>query len=398
MIGQMRHSGVGLLGELPWGTHVCQFYQTQQDLLEVLGGYFRQGLKDNEFCLWVTSQIPATDEAHRTLAVVVPNLGDYIRRGQMEIVAYRDWYSPDGRFDADRVLNNWLEKERAAVARGYEGLRAASTLSWLKKENWKAFANYEAAFNTVIVSQCLMALCSYSVDQFKGVEILDVLRNHPVALVRRENSWEVVRSPQQQKTEEMLHKSEQREKAILGTIPYPAWLKDREGRFLDVNEAWRRFFGLDAKEVLGKTGFEFLPQEIAARFAEQDRNVVESQRPFQDEELLTDTNGRKVWFETVKSPLFDEHREVVGISGIAHDISEQKRAERERRIAIEFLHLINVSNGTHQLIQMATGFLQEQSGCEAVGVRLREGDDCPYYETHDVPQEFVLAENSLCTL
>ena len=95
--------------------------------------------------------------------------------------------------------------------------------------------------------------------------------------------------------------------------------------------------------------------------------MVESQRPFQDEELLTDTNGRKVWFETVKSPLFDEHREVVGISGIAHDISEQKRAERERRIAIEFSHLINVSNGTHQLIQMATGFLQEQSGCEVGG-------------------------------
>ena len=41
MIGQLRRSGLDAIGELPWGTHFCQFYQTGQDLLEVLVGYFR---------------------------------------------------------------------------------------------------------------------------------------------------------------------------------------------------------------------------------------------------------------------------------------------------------------------------------------------------------------------
>ena len=70
--------------------------------------------------------------------------------------------------------------------------------------------------------------------------------------------------------------------------------------------------------------------------------------------------------------------------------------EQERQIAIEFLHLLNESTGLHDLVHRATDFLQEQSGCEAVGIRLREGDDYPYFETRGFPAEFVRAENSLC--
>ena len=65
------------------------------------------------------------------------------------------------------------------------------------------------------------------------------------------------------KTEEALQTSERRQKAILDTIPDPAWLKDKEGRFLAVNPAWCRFFGIDAKDALGKTAFEFFPPEVA---------------------------------------------------------------------------------------------------------------------------------------
>ena len=48
------------------------------------------------------------------------------------------------------------------------------------------------------------------------------------------------------------------------------------------------------------------------------------------------------------------------------------------------------------MVSAAVTFLQEQSGCEAVGIRLQDGDDYPYYEARGFPKEFVLLENSLC--
>ena len=79
-----------------------------------------------------------------------------------------------------------------------------------------------------------------------------------------------------------------------------------------------------------------------------------------------------------------------------HYAVDRKRAEWEREIAIEFLRLVNASSDTRQLVAAAVRFFQEQSGCEAVGIRLRDGDDYPFFETHGFSNDFAQLENSLC--
>jgi PAS domain S-box-containing protein len=69
---------------------------------------------------------------------------------------------------------------------------------------------------------------------------------------------------------------------------------------------------------------------------------------------------------------------------------------RETEITVQFLRLVNESTGTRDLIRAVTTFFQQQSGCDAVGVRLREGEDYPYFEARGFSAEFVLAENQLC--
>jgi PAS domain S-box-containing protein len=71
--------------------------------------------------------------------------------------------------------------------------------------------------------------------------------------------------------------------------------------------------------------------------------------------------------------------------------------QQERETTIEFLNLVNGSRGTKDLLRAATTFFQQQSGCDAVGIRLREGDDYPYFEAQGFPDEFILLENQLCT-
>ena len=75
---------------------------------------------------------------------------------------------------------------------------------------------------------------------------------------------------------------------------------------------------------------------------------------------------------------------------------KEKEYSAEHQIMIEFLRIANIAAGTHELVKETVNFFQKQSGCEAIGIRLKNGDDYPYYETRGFPPEHVLLENKLC--
>ena len=81
---------------------------------------------------------------------------------------------------------------------------------------------------------------------------------------------------------------------------------------------------------------------------------------------------------------------------LLREVVERRRAEEEREIAAGFLRLVNESKGIGDLVRSAVGYFREHSGCEAVGIRLKEGEDYPYFEVHGFPREFVQLENSIC--
>jgi hypothetical protein len=60
----LRESGIDTIGDVPWGTHICQFYQTKKDLADTLVPFFKAGLENNELCLWVTSK-PLEEDAFK---------------------------------------------------------------------------------------------------------------------------------------------------------------------------------------------------------------------------------------------------------------------------------------------------------------------------------------------
>ena len=71
----MRRTGIDVIGDVPWGTHFCQFYETGQDLIEILVPYFKEGLASNEFCMWVTSEPLKVDQATAALRTASPEPG-----------------------------------------------------------------------------------------------------------------------------------------------------------------------------------------------------------------------------------------------------------------------------------------------------------------------------------
>jgi hypothetical protein len=82
--------------DMPWGSHVCQFYNRKEDLLEMLVPYFQQGLEKHEACVWLVADLTVA-EARNALAAVVPDLDHYLASGQMQIRHCAEFYTnPDG--------------------------------------------------------------------------------------------------------------------------------------------------------------------------------------------------------------------------------------------------------------------------------------------------------------
>ncbi|GAG33844.1 unnamed protein product, partial [marine sediment metagenome] len=228
---------------VPWGTHLCQFYHTKRDLIDILVPYFKAGLENNEFCMWITAEPLGVEEAKASLKKKVRNLDDYIKKGQIEILEYSQWYIKSGKFDSDSVLQGWVEKEEQALKKGFNGLRLTGNTFWLEKKDWKDFTEYEAAVDSVIGNYRMIAICSYSLEKCGASNVIDVVSNHKYSLIRKEGKWELVESAARIQAEEEF-------KDIFNLSPDMVAVYTTEGKFLKVNPTWEKVLGYTQKELL----------------------------------------------------------------------------------------------------------------------------------------------------
>lgn len=197
----LRNSGIDLIGSVPWGTHFCQFYETGQDLLDILTRYFKAGLENNEFCMWVTAGPIGVVDAKRALRQVVPEADRYLESGQLEIRPHDEWYVIDGVFDLQRVLDAWVQRLGKALKRGFSGIRVTGNTAWLERKDWRSFTDYEEAIDGVIGRYPMMALCTYQADLCGVSEVADVISNHRFALIKRHGQWEIIESSERKRAE-----------------------------------------------------------------------------------------------------------------------------------------------------------------------------------------------------
>lgn len=188
----LRKSGIKGIGDVSWGTHICHFYQTKDDSLSVLVPYFKQGLKNNEYCIWVTSDPLTAKEAKASLEKAEKNLDYYLKKAQIEIIEASHWYTKSGKFKAEKNLEEWIKKEKKALKNGYEGLRVAGNTAWVTKKLWDSFSSYEAEVNKAIRKVRMIALCSYFLQKFDSSEIPRVVSNHQFSLTKKGKNWRLI--------------------------------------------------------------------------------------------------------------------------------------------------------------------------------------------------------------
>ena len=133
-----------------------------------------------------------------------------------------------------------------------------------------------------------------------------------------------------------LHKSEILLRTVLNTIPELVWLKDPDGVYLACNDAFTKLYGAAEEAILGRTDADFVSPEQAGAFRHYDKQAIAAGKPsVNEEELVFKSDGRQRLVETIKTPMCDPEGNLIGVLGVARDITERKEAEQALRHAKE---------------------------------------------------------------
>jgi PAS domain S-box-containing protein len=130
---------------------------------------------------------------------------------------------------------------------------------------------------------------------------------------------------------EALVKSEKRYHDLVNTIPDLIWLKDADGVYMSCNVMFERFFGAKEADIIGKTDYDFVDKELADFSRENDFMSMAAGKPSKNEEWITFADdGHRAMLDTIKTPMYDDKGNIIGVLGIGHDITDRKLVEEEK--------------------------------------------------------------------
>jgi two-component system, LuxR family, sensor kinase FixL len=330
----LRKSGLQALGDIPWGAHFCVLYSSPEELLDVLVPYFAAGLAENEFCMWVTSDLVDVRQARASLRELVPEVDSFVASGQLEILSHTDWYLRDGRFDGERVMRAWADKLAAAERLGFSGLRLSGDTFWLEKADWRGFMRYEEMVERVISSDAILALCAYPLLSCNPRETFDVIANHDFAMIKEDGRWLSFKSVNRRRLGQALRESEGRQHAILEAVQDAIVAFDNGGSIVSINAAGARMFGYEIEELVGAEIGSILP-DLGSKLA--------ALHPYMKNRIHSckETTGRRSNGEDFPVELNlaqTAHQGSPIIVGSARDLSEKYRAEaRLKRLQVDRL-------------------------------------------------------------
>jgi PAS domain S-box-containing protein len=197
---------------------------------------------------------------------------------------------------------------------------------------------------------------------------------------------------------------------IIKFLPTATLAIDKDGRVIIWNEAIEQLTGIPATEMLGKNNYAHafpfhgearpllldLILENNPEAASQYPGIVREEDTLRTEVFCSALGGHKgAWVFAKAAPLHDQKGNIVGAIESVRDITKRKTAETYGAIGRNVLQILNEPGSFQDAIQRVLTLLKTRTGFDAIGIRLRRGDDYPYFFQEGFSSEFLLTENSL---
>lgn len=191
-MSSLTDCGLPGIRDIPYGVHMCHFYQGREALAEALVPYFSAGLRNNERCIWITAEPLCAEAAKLELRKAGFDVDGAVKNGSLTVRDFSDWYAEAGRLKGAEVVELWLEAEQRALAQGYSGLRITGNVTFLNANTWPAFMEYEEIVDRAFHGRRIVTLCSYRLAECGASEIVDVVNRHSCTLDRPDEGWQVL--------------------------------------------------------------------------------------------------------------------------------------------------------------------------------------------------------------
>ncbi len=443
------------ISRLGAGDHLCCIYRDRGEQMGIVVPYLVHGLHSNNKCLYIIDESTREDVFH-AFAEAGVDLTTHIASGQFLLLTKAESYLKEGSFDPDRMIATLKLAEANAIDEGYAGLRITGEMTWVFSglPGVEGLIEYESKLNLFFPNSKSTAICQYHESRFDPDILIDVLHTHPAVVIYGEvceNPYyippdefllrlksskiplalyqrvrddimaraglEVDRQRLESELKGSLDRSERTRRALLSALEdqkrtveslkrYGAMIGNlAEGVYLVglddgiikyVNPRFGKMFGYDEGELEGKdVSVVNAPTTLSPE--ETSRDVISMLRQtgeWQGEIENVKKDGTRFWCYA-NVTLFDDPALGRVCISVHTDITGRKQAEAYREMRREVLELLNEPGDLQVAMQRVIAIVKKGAGCDAVGLRLQDGEDFPYCAHQGFSREFLLTENTL---
>ena len=188
-----RKVRMGFTSEMfPAGTHMCYIFNDETERRKLIAKFLQAGLLNNEKVSYFVDNI-SSEEVIASLTELGLDTQVLERSKQLSIMEAKKAYCSENIFVPEQMLGTLAELYDKGLAEGYSGTRVSGEMTWALSgcPGSERLIEYESSINNLVVTHPITAICQYDANRFDGATLFEVLRVHPMMVVR----GQVVRNP-----------------------------------------------------------------------------------------------------------------------------------------------------------------------------------------------------------